>query len=131
MRTPSCKMSESSSLVGFLSEPSTLLALGAVAVGAAWYLNSSTEPTKPPVPLENQSLEVKINVWCVVVTFDLTQTEQYVRRSHFAKDGLITYCFEDVTTLYENFKRGVSLSGEPLTSHTHVLCRCLILNASG
>ena len=48
----------SESLVGFLSDPSTLMALGAVAVGTAWYLSSGGTPSKPPLPLDNQSIEV-------------------------------------------------------------------------
>lgn len=94
----------SESLVGFLSDPSTLMALGAVAVGTAWYLSSGGRPSKPPLPLDNQSIEI----------------EQGVRRSHYAKNGLITRHFEDVTTLYEGFQRGkrVSNSGPCLAERS-------------
>lgn len=55
------RMSDSPSLVSFLSDPSTLLALGAVAVGTAWYLSGSASPAKPPLPLDNQSIEVPVS----------------------------------------------------------------------
>lgn len=55
-------MSDSDSVVTFLSDPSTLLALGAVAMATAWYLNRSAIPVKPLVPLDNQSLEVPVSL---------------------------------------------------------------------
>ena len=54
----SLQMAES--LVEFLSDRTTLLALGAVAVGTAVYLSSSPTPVKPPVPLNNQSVEIPV-----------------------------------------------------------------------
>ena len=50
----------SESLVGFLSDPTTLMALGAVAVGTALYLSSSSPPIKPPVPLDSQCMEIPV-----------------------------------------------------------------------
>ena len=55
------KMSDASSVVSFLSDPSTLLALSAVAVGAAWYLSRSAPGVKSVIPLDNQSLEVPVS----------------------------------------------------------------------
>ncbi len=52
----------SDSLVGFLSDPTTLFTLGAVAVGTAWYLSSSPSAVKPPVPLDNQSVEIPVRI---------------------------------------------------------------------
>jgi len=54
-------MSDAGSVVSFLSEPSTLLALSAVAVGTAWYLSRGTPGVKSLVPLDNQSLEVPVS----------------------------------------------------------------------
>ena len=54
-------MSVSGSLVTFLADPSTLLALGAAAVGTAWYLSRSATPVEMPVPVDNQSLEVPVS----------------------------------------------------------------------
>ncbi len=62
------KMSDSNSsntsaaLVGFLSDPATIAGLAAIAVGTAWYLSSrAPAPTKPPVAVDNQSLELTVN----------------------------------------------------------------------
>ena len=60
-------MSDSGSLVTFLADPSTLLALGAVAVGTAWYFNRSATPVETPVPIDNQSLEVPVSQLTVQV----------------------------------------------------------------
>ena len=60
-------MSDSGSLVTFLADPSTLLALGAVAVGTAWYLSRSATPVETPVPVDNQSLEVPVSQLTVLV----------------------------------------------------------------
>lgn len=62
------KMSDSSSssntsaaLVGFLSDPATIAGLAAIAVGTAWYLSSrAPAPVKPPVAVDNQSLELTV-----------------------------------------------------------------------
>lgn len=53
----------SAALVGFLSDPATLAGLAAIAVGTAWYL-STRSPTaaKPPVPVDNQSLELTVSL---------------------------------------------------------------------
>ena len=50
-----------SALVNFLSDPATLAALAAVAAGAAWYISSRPSPTKPPIPLDNQSIELPVS----------------------------------------------------------------------
>lgn len=49
-----------SALVNFLSDPATLVGLGVVAAGAAYYLSSRATPIVPPVPLSNQSLEIPV-----------------------------------------------------------------------
>lgn len=54
-------MAESSALVNFLSDPATLVGLGVVAAGAAYYLSSRATPVPPPVPLSNQSTEVPVS----------------------------------------------------------------------
>ena len=51
----------SSALVNFLSDPATLIGLGMVAAGAAYYLASRTTPVSPPVPLSNQSTEMPVS----------------------------------------------------------------------
>ena len=58
----------SDSLIGFLSEPTTLFALGAVAVGTALYLGNSPSPIKPPVPLDNQSVEIPVRQPYILIT---------------------------------------------------------------
>ena len=50
-----------SALVNFLSDPATLAALAAVAAGAAWYISSRPSPIKPPIPLDNQSIELPVS----------------------------------------------------------------------
>lgn len=54
-------MAESSALVNFLSDPATLVGLGVVAAGAAYYLSSRATPVVPPVSLSNQSCEVPVS----------------------------------------------------------------------
>lgn len=107
----------SDSLVGFLSDPSTLLALGAVAVGTAWYLSSSNPPTKPPIPLDNQSLEevssiARPNNIPSFLMLYLLQDSEHIHISHFAKDGLMRKYYDDVATLYEAFQRGKRVSSK-------------------
>ncbi len=52
----------SAALVGFLSDPATIAGLAAIAVGTAWYLSTrSPAPAKPPVPVDNQSLELTVS----------------------------------------------------------------------
>ena len=59
----------SAALVGFLSDPATIAGLAAIAVGTAWYLSSrAPAPVKPPVAVDNQSLELTvINIESVVL----------------------------------------------------------------
>lgn len=114
-------MSDSTSLVGFLSEPSTLMALGAVAVGTAWYLSSSGTPTQPPFPLDNQTIEVREEgCVCCPLTPDVLQLDGKVRTSHAAaKNGLMKFFFKDVTTLYDTFQRGKRVSSKTTPTHSH------------
>ena len=53
-------MAEESALVSFLSDPATLVGLGVVAAGAAYYLSSRATPFAPPVPLGNQTVEIPV-----------------------------------------------------------------------
>ena len=55
-------MAESSALVNFLSDPATLVGLGVVAAGAAYYLSSRATPIVPPVPLGNQTSEIPVSL---------------------------------------------------------------------
>ncbi|KAL5484661.1 hypothetical protein EMCRGX_G021198 [Ephydatia muelleri] len=57
---------ETSSVVSVLSDPATLVGLGAVAAGAAYYLATRPTPIRFPVPLDNQSLELP---WMVTEVF--------------------------------------------------------------
>ena len=54
---------EASGLVNFLSDPATLVGLGVVAAGAAYYLTSRTAPFVPPVSLANQSTEIPVRLF--------------------------------------------------------------------
>ena len=54
-------MAESSALVNFLSDPATLIGLGVVAAGAAYYLSSQPRPKPPPIPLDNQTSEIPVS----------------------------------------------------------------------
>ena len=49
-----------SSVVSLLSDPATLVSLGVVAAGAAYYLATRPAPIHFPVPLDNQSLELPV-----------------------------------------------------------------------
>lgn len=51
---------DGSALVNFLSDPATLVGLGVVAAGAAYYLSSRVSPFVPPIPLTNQSSEIPV-----------------------------------------------------------------------
>ena len=64
---PATVMAEgNSALVNFLSDPATLAALAAVAAGAAWYISSRPSPVKPPIPLDNQSIELPVSrLWLI------------------------------------------------------------------
>ena len=52
----------SSYLIDFLSDPATLVGLGTVAVGAAYYLSSRPTPFLPPISLRNQLCEVPVSL---------------------------------------------------------------------
>ena len=64
-----------SALVGFLSDPATLVGLGVVAAGTAYYLSSRAAPFVPPVPLDNQTTEVPVSL--------LPHTPEHCRKSSF------------------------------------------------
>lgn len=49
------------SLVNFLSDPATLVSLGVIAAGTAYYLSTRPTPVKPPIPLDNQSIELPVS----------------------------------------------------------------------
>ena len=49
-------------LVNFLSDPATLISLGVIAAGTAYYLSTRPTPTTPPIPLDNQSLELPVRL---------------------------------------------------------------------
>ena len=48
-------------LMSFLSDPATLVSLGVIAGGTAYYLLTRPPPVKPPIPLDNQSLELPVS----------------------------------------------------------------------
>lgn len=49
------------SLVNFLSDPATLVSLGIIAAGTAYYLSTRPTPVKPPIPLDKQSIELPVS----------------------------------------------------------------------
>ena len=54
--------SSGSPLISFLSDPATLVGLGLIAAGTAYYMASRPVPVKPPLPLDNQSLEMPVSL---------------------------------------------------------------------
>eukprot|EP00731_Ephydatia_muelleri_P024786 Em0016g1057a len=78
---------ETSSVVSVLSDPATLMGLGAVAAGAAYYLATRPTPIRFPVPLDNQSLELPGG--------ERTRVSRLLKSTE-----LISHCFEDATTMY-------------------------------
>lgn len=83
----------SSVLINFLSDPATLVGLGVVAAGAAYYLSSRTTPLSLPISLANQLSEAS--------------GEEGAHRSPFLKSEELTAClFEDARTTYQCFQRG-------------------------
>ncbi|XP_019637082.1 PREDICTED: long-chain-fatty-acid--CoA ligase 1-like [Branchiostoma belcheri] len=81
-----------------LEVSSAKLAAGAVAVAAgAYYLASRPSPIPPPCPLDRQSVEV--------------EGQDGAHISTRCKDGkLLEYLYDDVTTTYEGFQRGIRLT---------------------
>ncbi|XP_077999355.1 long-chain-fatty-acid--CoA ligase 5-like isoform X2 [Glandiceps talaboti] len=72
-------------------------AIGTVAIAATYYLATRPTPVKPPYDLNRQSIE-------------LPGTD-HVHCSPKCKDGEIkSIYFDDVTTLYEGFQRGIHVS---------------------
>ena len=53
--------SEISPLVSLLSDPAVLVGLGLVAAGTAYYMANRPAPMKPPIPLDNQSIELPVS----------------------------------------------------------------------
>ena len=53
--------SEQSSLGQFLSDPATLVSLGLVAAGAAYYFASRPTAMRPPYPLDSQSVKMPVS----------------------------------------------------------------------
>lgn len=52
---------ESSALVNFLSDPATLVSLGVIAAGTAYYLSTRPAPMRTPFPIDKQSLELTVS----------------------------------------------------------------------
>eukprot|EP00731_Ephydatia_muelleri_P024784 Em0016g1055a len=91
-------MAETSSVMSMLSDPATLVGLGAVAAGAAYYVTRPT-PIRFPVPLDNQSLELPGG--------ERTRVSRLLKSTE-----LISHCFEDATTMYGAFLRGKRVSND-------------------
>ncbi|XP_070545515.1 long-chain-fatty-acid--CoA ligase 5-like isoform X2 [Ptychodera flava] len=70
------------------------VAIGTVAGILVYYYATRPKPVTPPFDVQHQSIE-------------LPDTD-HVRRSPFCKDGeLVKQFFDDVTTLYDGFQRGI------------------------
>ena len=54
-------MSDSNAIVTFLSDPATLVGLGVIAIGTAYYMATRPSPQKLPVPSDNQSIEEAVS----------------------------------------------------------------------
>ena len=50
-----------SPLISLLSDPAMLVGLGLIAAGTAFYVASRPAPVKPPLPLDNQSIEMPVS----------------------------------------------------------------------
>ena len=48
-------------LKSLLSDPAVLVGLGLIAAGTAYYMANRLAPMKPPLPLDNQSLEMPVS----------------------------------------------------------------------
>uniref|UniRef100_A0A8D3C968 Long-chain-fatty-acid--CoA ligase n=1 Tax=Scophthalmus maximus TaxID=52904 RepID=A0A8D3C968_SCOMX len=68
-----------------------IISLFAVAAATLFYLNSRPAPLRTPADLKRQTLGVKVSV---------------------GNNNLIRYCYDDATTLYEVFQRGLKVSGD-------------------
>ena len=47
-------------MADFFADPATLVGLGAVAAAAVYYVATRPAPSKPPYPLDNQSVELLV-----------------------------------------------------------------------
>lgn len=54
-------MSEANAVVSFLSDPTTLVGLGVIALGTAYYMATRPQPATCPVPRDNQSVEQPVS----------------------------------------------------------------------
>ena len=54
-------MAESNALVNLLSDPATLIGLGVVAVGTAYYMATRPRAQNSSIPLDNQSIELPVS----------------------------------------------------------------------
>lgn len=54
-------MAESNALVGFLSDPATLIGLGVVAAGTAYYMATRPRAQNSTIPLDIQSIELPVS----------------------------------------------------------------------
>ena len=52
---------EVSPLISLLSDPAMLVGLGLIAAGTAYYVASRPAAMKPPIPLDNQSIELPVS----------------------------------------------------------------------
>ncbi|XP_046839052.1 long-chain-fatty-acid--CoA ligase 5-like [Xenia sp. Carnegie-2017] len=86
----------SESILQFLSQPATLASLAAITAAGMMFATRPT-PMKCPVDPNQQSVEVP--------------DENGARRSALS-EKLVDQYFEGVDTLYEGFKRGLSLAGD-------------------
>ncbi|KAF0025713.1 hypothetical protein F2P81_022594 [Scophthalmus maximus] len=75
-----------------------IISLFAVAAATLFYLNSRPAPLRTPADLKRQTLGVKNGA----------------RKTALLKgnNNLIRYCYDDATTLYEVFQRGLKVSGD-------------------
>ena len=54
-------MADSNALVTFLSDPATLVGLGVVAAGTAYYMMTRPQAQVSTVPLDNQTVELPVS----------------------------------------------------------------------
>ncbi|EDO46335.1 predicted protein [Nematostella vectensis] len=87
----------------YLSDPTVLAGLGAVAVGSLLYMATRPSESACPVNPHKQSIEIP--------------GDNYARRSAMSEE-LTAYMFEDCRTTHEVFLRGARISGDkPCLGH--------------
>ena len=74
-------MAEQSAVVNFLSEPATLVGLGVLAVGTAYYMATRPQPTKLSIPRDCQSIELAVSLH----TFKCTRASLQIRLISFCR----------------------------------------------